>query len=92
MRFNLWKISTFVLGSALAVTIGTSAIHTAQAAPQAIAEKQPHMEAALAALRTARDELNLAAEDKGGHRAAALKLTNDAIKQTEDGVAFANKK
>jgi hypothetical protein len=93
---NLWKLSTFVLGSALAVTVGTSAVHrasaaTADPAPQSIAEKQPHMVAALEALKTARTELAIAAEDKGGHRAAALAATDVAIKQTKDGIEFANK-
>ena len=93
---NLWKLSTFVLGSALAVTVGTSAIHRASAAtsdpaPTSIAEKQPHMVAALDFLAKGRAELVLAAEDKGGHRALAIARTDEAIKQTKDGIEFANK-
>jgi hypothetical protein len=93
---NLWKVSTFVLGSALAVTIGTSAVHRASAAsadpaPAQIAEKQPHMAAALDFLAKGRAELVLAAEDKGGHRAAAIAATDVAIKQTKEGIEFANK-
>ena len=93
---NLWKLSTFVLGSALAVTIGTSAVHRASAAasdpvPSSIAEKQPHMVAALDFLAKARAELVLAAEDKGGHRALAIARTDEAIHQTKEGIEFANK-
>jgi hypothetical protein len=49
---------------------------------------QPHMHAALEALRTAKRELEAATQDKGGHRAKALAFVNDAIAQTEKGIAF----
>jgi len=50
---------------------------------------QPHMQAALAHLRNARNELDAAAADKGGHRAAAIRLVDDAIGQVEAGIAYA---
>jgi hypothetical protein len=43
-------------------------------AGEAAAEKQPHMRAALAALVTARNQLDKASHDKGGHRVKALAL------------------
>ncbi|HEV2721243.1 MAG TPA: hypothetical protein VG323_14570 [Thermoanaerobaculia bacterium] len=50
---------------------------------------QPHMRAALDHLRNARTELNAAMADKGGHRAAALRIVNDAIGQVERGIEYA---
>jgi hypothetical protein len=49
-------------------------------------DDQPHMEAALRALREAKRELEAAKHDKGGHRAAALRATQEAIRHTELGV------
>jgi len=49
---------------------------------------QPHMQAALEALRSARRELDAATPDKGGHRAKAITLVNDAIAQVEKGITF----
>jgi hypothetical protein len=49
---------------------------------------QPHMQAALEHLRQARSSLEKADADKGGHRAAAIRLVNDAIRQVEDGMKF----
>jgi len=47
---------------------------------------QPHMQAALRALRNASAELNAALPDKGGHRVKAIGLVNDAIAETEAGI------
>lgn len=49
---------------------------------------QPRMQAALGHLRLARTELEHADRDKGGHREAALKFTNDAIAEVERGIRF----
>lgn len=51
---------------------------------------QPHMRSALAALDTARVELQLAASNHGGHRVQALDLVNRAIRQVELGIEFAD--
>ena len=56
---------------------------------QAMAD-QPHMQAALASLIEARDQLAIAAHDKGGHRVEALRLTNAAIEQVRAGMADAD--
>jgi hypothetical protein len=50
---------------------------------------QPHMEAALDFLRSARKELDAAEADKGGYRARAIDLVNQAIEQTKRGVEYA---
>ena len=52
---------------------------------------QPHMQNALASLRTARAELERAAHVKGGHRGEAIKLVDQAIQQIELGIAHAEK-
>ena len=61
------------------------------AAGNAFAERQPHMQAALRALRNARQQLNSADADKGGHRIKAIQLVNDAIREVEAGVRFDNR-
>ena len=55
-------------------------------------EDQPHMQAALEALKQAEHHLQEAKHDKGGHRAKALQATRDAIKHVEEGMKFADKK
>ncbi len=50
---------------------------------------QPHMNAALAELQAARQELQSAVSDKGGHRVRAISLVDDAINETQAGIDFA---
>lgn len=57
----------------------------------AAAELQPHMRAALVALRTAQKELRDASPDKGGHRNVALELVEITITQVEKGIEYDNK-
>jgi hypothetical protein len=47
---------------------------------------QPNMIKAKDALKDARSNLEKASEDKGGHRAAALRLVNDAIDEAQRGI------
>jgi Tfp pilus assembly protein PilO len=47
---------------------------------------QPHMEAALSALETAKHELEDAIQDKAGHRIKAISLVNDAIAEVRAGI------
>jgi hypothetical protein len=49
---------------------------------------QPHMQAALSALQTARSELQEAVADKGGHRVKAIKEVNEAIDEVKAGIEF----
>jgi hypothetical protein len=53
-----------------------------------VSADQPHMQSALEHLRRAKGELERADTDKGGHRARALDLTNDAIVQVEKGIGY----
>src|SRR5215510_9523284 len=50
---------------------------------------QPFMEAARAELQKAKSELQAATANKGGHRAKALNLINEAIAEVNRGIAFA---
>ena len=49
---------------------------------------QPNMQAARGNLLTARNELQRATADKGGHRANAIGLVNSAIAEVNAGIAF----
>ena len=50
---------------------------------------QSHMKAALDALRNARSELQMANSNKGGHRAKAINLINQAISEVKRGIEYA---
>lgn len=73
----------------LAVVLGVFSIPAA-VATMAPVEDQPHMQQALEALRQARHHLEAALPDKGGHRTAAIKACDDAIKHTQEGIQYAN--
>ena len=53
-------------------------------------EPQPHMKGAMNALQTAKDHLQQASADKGGHRVAAISLVNRAIAEVQAGIDFDN--
>ena len=61
-------------------------------AGEAGAENQPHMRAALNSLQTAKNQLQAASADKGGHRAKAIDLVNAAIAEVNRGIAFDNRR
>jgi len=50
------------------------------------APDQPHMTAALAALQSAKNNLDHATNDKGGHRGRAIDLVKDAIDEVNKGI------
>jgi len=81
---NFWKVSTFVLTGCLGSIVVYGLVPTAQA------DQQPKMQAALAALETAKTNLDQANNDKGGHRVKAIAATKEAIEQTKKGIAFDN--
>lgn len=82
---NPWKLTTFFLVALIAVIFGTKAFNGASADPQ------PRMRDALGYLESARDALQNADSDKGGHRVKAISLTKQAIKQVEAGMRFDNR-
>lgn len=85
---NPWKLTSLVLALVLAMIIGTKVIDSAAADPEA----QPHMRAALKHLRFAKDQLQRASTDKGGHRVKAIELTGAAIDQVQRGIKFDNRR
>ncbi len=52
----------------------------------AVAADQPHMTAALTALESAKNNLERATADKGGHRGRAIDIINDAISEVKKGI------
>jgi hypothetical protein len=78
------SIRTGIAVSALAVTMAAGVF-----VGEALA-RQRHMDAALDALQNARSELQAAEENKGGHRAEALRLTNLAIDEVHRGIDYAD--
>ena len=82
------KMKTIGKAIALAMMFGIFAAPVTMAT--ASVEEQPHMRAALEHLRAAKAELEQAEADKGGHRVAALKATNEAIHHAEEGIQYAN--
>ena len=50
------------------------------------AADQPHMQAALSALETAKDNLDRATADKGGHRKNAIGYVKNAISEVKKGI------
>lgn len=50
---------------------------------------QPHMTAALDHLRAAKSQLESAMTDKGGHRAQAIELVDQAIAEVQSGIDYA---
>jgi uncharacterized iron-regulated protein len=49
---------------------------------------QPHMQAALQSLQTAKAQLLRADRDKGGHRARAEQLVEQAMAEVRAGIAY----
>ncbi len=85
---NPWKLTSLVLAVVLLFVIGTRVIDTAAADPEA----QPRTRAALKHLRIAKDQLQRATTDKGGHRVKAIELTGAAIDQVQEGIKFDNRR
>ena len=50
------------------------------------APDQPHMQTALTALESAKNNLDRATADKGGHRAKAIDYVKDAISEVKKGI------
>lgn len=81
---NRWKIGTILFAGLFAGSLGVNYVHTVEAEPQ------PHMRRAMQSLEGALGELRTAEHDKGGWRAAAIRSTEEAIKETRRGIEFDN--
>jgi hypothetical protein len=53
-----------------------------------MAVREPHMSAALGHLQQAKEELQRATPNKGGHREKAMELVNQAIQQVQEGEQY----
>lgn len=53
-----------------------------------VSADQPRMQAALVNLQQARENLQAAAPDKGGHRTKALVLVDKALEQVQAGINY----
>ncbi|HEY2709747.1 MAG TPA: hypothetical protein VGI95_16985 [Caulobacteraceae bacterium] len=72
----------------VAIAAGALAICTAGGFGVGVAAgDQPHMQSALGYLNSAKGELSVALHNKGGHRVNALRLVNQAITETQAGIA-----
>jgi hypothetical protein len=76
-------------GFAAAAATGVAAIGLLGASASSADAYQGNMERALASLYQALGELRQATADKGGHRAKAMGLIDQAIAQTQAGIEFA---
>ena len=63
--------------------------HASTLTTETLFPDQPHMQNALTALENAKDSLNQATADKGGHRAKALDYVRDAINEVKKGIEAA---
>ena len=93
-RFSRRSVLTKILpASLLAIALPSYAKSEAQRdrRPPRTREEQPHMQAALEALRNAKRELDDATSDKGGHRARAIRLVNQAMGEVERGMRYDNR-
>jgi len=82
-RFASFFAVTIILGL-LSVPISAVAYHSDD-------DDQPHMQAALEALQQAKRHLEEAKHDKGGHRVAAIKSVDAAIKHVREGMEVGEK-
>ncbi|MCE0484028.1 MAG: hypothetical protein LV479_07305 [Methylacidiphilales bacterium] len=74
-------IIAFTLGIAAASGVLIENAHAAN---------QPHMYNALSNLRAARHQLEVAADDKGGHRVKAIGIIDSAIAEVQAGISIGN--
>lgn len=74
----------------LAVLMGLLTVPATPVTATPAVEDQPHMQQALEALKQAQRHLQQAIPDKGGHRSAAIKACEEAIKQAEEGIKYDN--
>ena len=94
MKLNIWKVSTLVLGSALALVVSTGSIRETEACDVEEAPVNRSVQLLKAALGTVdRAETTIKAvdtSDRGGHRAKALGHLALAMDELEKGIVVAS--
>ncbi|MBI2373033.1 MAG: hypothetical protein HYV07_03440 [Deltaproteobacteria bacterium] len=73
------------------ILVGAICLLAGAVSGQALAERQPFMRAALRNLEQAKEQLQKASADKGGHRAKAIDLVSSAIDEVKAGIEHDNK-
>ncbi|MGC2695622.1 MAG: hypothetical protein WA738_07510 [Candidatus Angelobacter sp.] len=84
-------MKTFSKLFALTLVLGLLTAPISAAVSHSADDDQPHMQAALEALQQAKHHLEEATHDKGGHRAAAIKAVDAAIKHVKEGMESGEK-
>jgi hypothetical protein len=79
-----------ILAPMAAATAGTALLFLAPR--NAAAEFQPQMQAARRNLMEARENLQRASADKGGHRVRAMRLIEQALAEVDAGIRFDNRR
>jgi hypothetical protein len=79
------------LATLAAAGISLPVLLQAQGKPAHTNQEQPHMSAALEALKNAKKHLDEAEADKEGHRKKAIELVENAIKEVEQGIKAGEK-
>jgi hypothetical protein len=87
---NIWKVTSIVSASALALVVGYQAASArpADPSPTGIEGDYRRMRAALEGLRSARDHLLAAEHNHGGWRERAIEATDRAIHETEEAIRW----
>jgi hypothetical protein len=84
---NVWKPVALCSIGALVLSVGAQV-----ALAEDMCHGQPHMQAALEHFRMARAELERAEHNKGGWRERAIQAAETALRETNAGCAYADKK
>jgi len=84
---NVWKPIALVCAAGLVASVGLQA---ARASDADDCHNQPNMANALRGLRASRASLEKAEHNKGGWRVRAIQAADNAIKETENGCAYAD--
>jgi hypothetical protein len=74
--------------STLTLLLGMGWYSAVHAQTAGMARHEPHMSAALGHLQQAKDELEKAASNKGGHKEKAMALVDQAIQQVQEGERY----
>ncbi|HXX68668.1 MAG TPA: hypothetical protein VEK07_15880 [Polyangiaceae bacterium] len=82
---NIWKPIALCAIGAFVASVGMQI-----ARADAVCHGQPNMQAALEHLRQARASLDRAEHNKGGWRDRAIQSADVAIRETQNGCAFAD--
>jgi hypothetical protein len=103
MKLRILSLSALAIFS-LALCLSVTSIHASPktpaaaavpaatpqpaAAPAALPEPHPEIREAIASLRRAKDHLEHAAHDFGGHRVEAIKAIDESLRQLQDCLKF----